>query len=50
MQYVALIASKRNTYDRYWFTRKTLAEIKEATDGYSENDFFISVYQLGEEL
>ena len=50
MQYVVLIASKKDTSDRHWVTRKTLAEIKEVADCYPSIDWFTSIYQLDKEL
>ena len=45
MQYVVLLASKRDTDNRYWRTFKTLKEAKEYVVSWSENEWLCFIHK-----
>lgn len=50
MQYVVLLASKRDTSDRYWKTFRDKESAMKYTDEWDNNEWFIDVYELHENL
>ena len=50
MQYVLLLCSKRDVSDRHWVARKTLKEIKEVADFWSDTDWFKFIHAIDKEL
>jgi hypothetical protein len=50
MQYVVLLASKRDTSDRYWKTFRDKESAMRYADGWENNQWFIDVYELHENL
>ena len=50
MQYVVLLANKRDTFDRHWKTFRDKISAMEYADSWENNQWFIDVYELHENL
>ena len=50
MQYVVLLANKRDTSDRYWKTFRDKESAMRYADGWENNQWFIDMYELHENL
>jgi hypothetical protein len=50
MQYVVLLANKRDTSDRYWKTFRDKESAMRYADEWENNQWFIDVHELHENL
>lgn len=50
LQYALLLCSKRDTSNRHWVARRTLKEIKEVADCWSDVDWFKFIHAIDKEL
>ena len=50
MQYVVLLASKRDTSDRHWKTFRDKESAMRYADNWENNQWFIYVHELNENL